>query len=54
MRELGAEHREILRKLDDLGARVDTHDTEIKELIDAIREDVLAPAKPRGQIGFQR
>lgn len=54
MRELGAEHREILRKLDDLGLRVDKHDAEIGELIDAIREDILAPVKSRRQIGFQR
>ncbi|OGR95772.1 MAG: hypothetical protein A2V88_15085 [Elusimicrobia bacterium RBG_16_66_12] len=54
MRELGAEHRDILKKLDDLGLRVDKHDVEIGELIDAIREDILPPGKSRRQIGFQR
>ena len=53
MRELGAEHREILQKLDNLGQRVDKHDAEIGELIDAIREDILDPGKSRRQIGFQ-
>ena len=53
MRELGAEHREILRKLDNLGQRVDKHDAEIGELIDAIREDIVDPGKFRRQIGFQ-
>jgi hypothetical protein len=54
MRELGAEHRDILRKLDNLAQRVNKHDAEIGELIDAIREDVLSPGQARRQIGFQR
>lgn len=53
IRELGAEHREILRKLDDLGRRVEKHDADIGILIDAIREDVSASNTPRRRIGFQ-
>lgn len=49
LREMGAQNREILKKLARLENRVDRHDTDIGELIDAIREDVLA--EPR-KIGF--
>ena len=53
IRELSAQNRELLKKLDRLEKRVDRHDTDISALIDAIREDVL-PAEPlRRQIGFQ-
>lgn len=55
-RELGAQNREILQKLDALERRVDRHDADIGALIDSIREDVApeleAPAEPRKRIGF--
>ena len=50
LRELGAQHRDILRKLERLEGRVDRHDAEIGELIDAIRESVN---EERRQIGFK-
>lgn len=40
MREIGAEHHEILRKLDNLSRKVDKHDVAISEIIDAIRESL--------------
>ncbi|HBL17346.1 MAG TPA: DNA-binding protein [Elusimicrobia bacterium] len=43
MREMAAEHREMLVKLDELGRRVDKHDVEIGELIDAIRGGCVGP-----------
>lgn len=49
LRELGAQNREILKKLGQLEKRVDRHDADIGELIDAIREEVLS--EPR-KIGF--
>jgi len=52
IRELGAQNRVILEKLDALEGRVDRHDGEIARLIDAIREEVK-PSERR-QIGFQR
>lgn len=54
IREIGAQNREILLKLDAIEKRVDGHDAEIGELIDAIREDVLVPKKSPRRIGFQR
>ena len=53
LREIGAENRAILEKLDELGRRVDRHDADIGALIDAIRQDVLAPDKRRKRIGFK-
>lgn len=52
IREMGAQNREILKKLAALEKRVDRHDTGIAALIDAIREDVLPAKKSRRQIGF--
>ena len=50
MRELRAQNRVILKKLDRLEARVGRTESEIGKLIDAIREDVLNPKKG---IGFK-
>lgn len=50
LREIAAQNREILRKLEALEKRVGRHDSEIGDLIDAIRDDVLPD---RRQIGFQ-
>lgn len=52
IRELGAQHRELLTKLEKLEGRVDRHDAEIGALIDAIRESVVENERPR-EIGFK-
>jgi len=52
VRELGAQNREILHKLDALESRVDRHDADIGALIDSIREEVVMPQPPRQKIGF--
>ncbi len=52
IRELSAQNREILQKLNELERRVDQHDANIGALIDAIRESVAPPEEPRQRIGF--
>lgn len=52
IREIGAQHKEVLRKLDELERRVDRHDADIGTLIDAIREDVAPEGAGRPRIGF--
>lgn len=56
-REVGAQNRELLLKLDAIEKRVDHHDADIRYLIDAIRGsagiDVSADEEPRKQIGFR-
>lgn len=52
VRELGAQNREIMQKLDALESRVDRHDADIGALIDSIREEVASPEPPRRRIGF--
>ena len=50
-RELSAQNREILKKLQELEERSDRHDADIGGLIDAIREDILPES--RREIGFK-
>lgn len=52
VRELGAQNREIMQKLDALESRVDRHDADIGALIDSIREEAASPEPPRRRIGF--
>lgn len=51
MRELRAQNRLVLEKLDRLEKRVGRAETDIGDLIDAIRQDVLLPNRAR--IGFR-
>ncbi len=51
IREIGAQHKEVLRKLDALEKRVDRHDADIGALIDSIREKIEPPEVKR-RIGF--
>jgi len=53
MRRAIAGNRHILTKLAELERRLETHDTEIQDLMDAIRE-LMSPAEPtRSRIGFE-
>ena len=45
-------NRELARKFDQLEQRVGKHDEEIAAIIDAIRQLMAPPVKPRRQIGF--
>jgi len=53
MRELLANNRQLAAKINQLEHRLETHDSAIQELIEAIKE-LMAPAgTPRRKIGFQ-
>jgi hypothetical protein len=45
-------NRELARKFDELERRVGKHDEEIAAILEAIRQLMAAPAKPRREIGF--
>jgi hypothetical protein len=53
LREVLASSQQLAGKIDELEERLDTHDTSIQELIEAIRE-LMAPEPPTGRkIGYQ-
>ena len=45
-------NRELARKFDELEQRVGKHDEEIAAILEAIRQLMAAPEKPRREIGF--
>jgi ORF6N domain len=47
-----ATNRELARKFSELERRVDKHDEEIAAVLDAIRQLMIPPEKPRREIGF--
>ena len=52
LRKVIAPHKELARKLDQLESRVDHHDEEIQAIIEAIRNLMAVPEKPKMKIGF--
>jgi hypothetical protein len=52
LRETLATNRELARKFAELEMRVGTHDEEIGAIIEAIRQLMAPPKKPRREIGF--
>ena len=52
LREMLASHKELARKLDDLERNFQKHDRQVLSLVQAIRELMEPPAKPRRPIGF--
>jgi phage regulator Rha-like protein len=53
MREMLLKNRQLAAKINELDRRLDTHDTAIQDLIDAIKE-LMAPEKAsKRRIGFQ-
>lgn len=53
LREMLATNRVFAAKIDQLENRLDTHDSTIQELIEAIRELMIPEDLPRSRIGFQ-
>jgi hypothetical protein len=45
-------NRELARKFSELERRADKHDSEIAAILEAIRQLMAPPAKPRREIGF--
>jgi hypothetical protein len=52
LREILENNRELARKFSELEYRIGKHDEEIAAIIDAIRQLMTPPEKPRRQIGF--
>lgn len=52
LRETLESNRELAGKFAELEERVGKHDEDIAAIIDAIRQLMAPPEKPRGQIGF--
>jgi tetrahydromethanopterin S-methyltransferase subunit G len=52
LREILETNRELARKFAELEQRVGKHDDEIAAIIDAIRQLMAPPEKPRREIGF--
>src|SRR5216683_7952320 len=53
LREMLAANRSLAAKIDELENRLDSHDSAIQELIEAIRELMIPEDVPRSRIGFQ-
>ena len=52
LRETVDTNRELARKFAELERRVGKHDEEIAAILEAIRQLMVAPEKPRRAIGF--
>ncbi len=53
LREMLATNRKLAGKIYELENRLDTHDSTIQDLIEAIKELMTPPDPPRKRIGFQ-
>ena len=53
LREMLANNRKLAGKIDELENRLDTHDSTIQDLIEAIKELMTPEEPPRKRIGFQ-
>ena len=53
MRELLSSQALLQKKMDELELRVGTHDGQLQELFDAIRQLITPAAGPRRKIGFK-
>jgi hypothetical protein len=53
VREVLGAHRELARKLTELERRVESHDTHIRSLFDAIHQLMEPPATKSRRIGFK-
>ena len=52
LREMLETNRELARKFSELERRVGKHDDEIAAILEAIRQLMAPPKKPRREIGF--
>jgi hypothetical protein len=53
LREMLANNRKLAGKIDELEDRLDSHDSTIQDLIEAIKELMMPQDPPRKRIGFQ-
>jgi phage regulator Rha-like protein len=53
MREMLAKNRQLAAKINELDRRLETHDTAIQDIIEAIKELMLPEGPSKRKIGFQ-
>ena len=53
MREMLAKNRQLAAKINELDRRLDTHDTAIQDIIEAIKELMVPEGTSKRKIGFQ-
>ncbi len=53
MREMLAKNRQLAAKINELDRRLETHDTAIQDIIDAIKELMVPEGRSKRKIGFQ-
>ena len=53
MREMLVKNRQLAAKINELDRRLETHDTAIQDLIDAIKELMIPQGTSKRKIGFQ-
>jgi len=53
MREMLAKNRQLAAKINELDRRLETHDTAIQDIIEAIKELMVPEGPPRRKVGFQ-
>lgn len=53
MREMLLHNRQIAAKIEQLENRLDKHDTDLQEIVEAIKELMIPPEGSRHRIGFQ-
>jgi hypothetical protein len=53
LREAARTYRELAIKIDELERELGKHDTDIHSIVNALRELMTPPAKPKRQIGFR-
>lgn len=53
LRNLLATHKELGQKLNELEQRISRHDADIQAIVEAIRQLMTPPEKPKRRIGFR-
>ncbi len=52
LREILSTHKELSYKLNELGRKIEKHDSQIQGIFEAIRQLMTVPEKPKREIGF--
>ena len=52
-REILTTHKELARNLAELESRLQDHDEQIQTILEAIRQLMIPPERPRKKIGFE-
>ena len=53
LRKMVETHTELLQKVGELEHRIESHDEQIQAILEAIRQLMMPPVKPRKKIGFE-